>query len=35
VTPSGTRILKRGNPFNGGVGNLADVLTAVVFGRPR
>lgn len=35
ITPNGTRILKRGNPFNGGVGNLAAVLTAVVFGEPR
>ena len=35
VTPGGTRILKRGNPFNGGIGNLDTVLTAVVFGQPR
>lgn len=32
-TPSGDRILKRGNPFNGGIGNLDAVLTAAVFGR--
>jgi membrane protein implicated in regulation of membrane protease activity len=35
VTPGGTRILKRGNPFNGGIGNLDAVLTAAVFGRAR
>jgi hypothetical protein len=33
ATPGGTRILKRGNPFNGGIGNLDEVLTAVVFSR--
>ncbi|OBB14442.1 hypothetical protein A5731_13210 [Mycolicibacterium conceptionense] len=33
VTPSGDRILKRGNPFNGGIGNLDEVLTAAVYGR--
>lgn len=32
VTPTGTRILKRGNPFGGSVGNLDRVLTATVFG---
>jgi hypothetical protein len=32
VTPAGARVLKRGNPFGGGVGNLDQVLTAVVFG---
>lgn len=35
VTPNGARVLKRGNPFNGGIGNLETVLTAVVFGWPR
>lgn len=35
VTPGGSRIIKRGNPFNGGIGNLGDVLTAVVFAQPR
>lgn len=35
VTPGGTRILKRGNPFNGGIGNLDGILTAMVFGQPR
>lgn len=35
LTPNGARILKRGNPFNGGVGDLAAVLTTAVFGRPR
>jgi hypothetical protein len=29
VTPGGTKVLKRGNPFDGGVGNVAEVLTAV------
>ncbi|MCV7289501.1 hypothetical protein H7J87_29675 [Mycolicibacterium wolinskyi] len=33
VTPVGVRVLKRGNPFGGGVGNLDEVLTAVVHGR--
>ena len=32
VTPGGTRVLKRGNPFDGGVGNVDEVLTAVVHG---
>jgi hypothetical protein len=35
VTPSGTQILKRGNPFNGGLRSLDAVLTAAVFGPPR
>jgi hypothetical protein len=35
VTPSGAFTLKRGNPFNGGLGNLDDVLAAAVFGGPR
>ena len=35
VTPGGTRILKRGNPFNGGIGNLEEVLNAMVFGLDR
>ncbi len=35
VTPNGTRILKRGNPFSGGVGNLDTVLTAMVLGQSR
>lgn len=35
ATPGGTRILKRGNPFNGGLGNLEAVLTAAVFASPR
>lgn len=34
-TPHGTQILKRGNPFGGGIGNLDEVLTAAVFSRPR
>ncbi|MHA3022248.1 hypothetical protein ACXPWS_18585 [Mycobacterium sp. BMJ-28] len=32
VTPVGTRILKRGNPFGGDIGNLDRVLTAAVSG---
>ena len=35
VTPDGARTLKRGNPFNGGLGNLEDVLTAAVFATAR
>jgi hypothetical protein len=30
LTPGGTKILKRGNPFDGGVGNVDEVLSAVV-----
>jgi hypothetical protein len=32
ITPGGTKVLKRGNPFDGGVGNVDEVLTAVVHG---
>ncbi len=32
LTPGGTHVLKRGNPFDGGVGNVDEVLTAVVHG---
>lgn len=32
VTPNGTRVLMRGNPFSGGLGNLGEVLTAAVHG---
>jgi hypothetical protein len=32
VTPGGTKVLKRGNPFDGGVGNVDEVLSAVVRG---
>lgn len=35
TTPVGTRIIKRGNPFNGGLGDLDAVLTTAVFGPPR
>jgi hypothetical protein len=35
MTPAGAFTLKRGNPFNGGLGNLDDVLTAAVFGGAR
>jgi hypothetical protein len=31
-TPGGTKTLKRGNPFDGGVGNVDEILTAVVKG---
>jgi hypothetical protein len=30
VTPGGTHVLKRGNPFDGGVGKVDEVLTAAV-----
>ena len=29
ITPGGTKVLKRGNPFDGGIGNVDEVLTAV------
>jgi hypothetical protein len=29
-TPGGTHVLKRGNPFDGGIGNIDDVLAAAV-----
>lgn len=32
ITPWGTHVLKRGNPFGGGVGNLDEVLTRAVHG---
>jgi hypothetical protein len=32
VTPGGTQVLKRGNPFDGGVGNVDEMLAAVVHG---
>ncbi len=32
VTPGGTYVLKRGNPFDGGIGNADDVLNAVLTG---
>ncbi|MET0898644.1 MAG: hypothetical protein ABWY45_12105 [Mycobacterium sp.] len=32
VTPNGVLVLKRGNPFEGGIGNSDDVLNAVVRG---
>lgn len=35
VTPGGTRVLRRGNPFSGGLGNLETILTAAVFAPPR
>jgi hypothetical protein len=34
-TPTGARILKRGNPFNGGSGQLDVVLTGLLFDSPR
>jgi hypothetical protein len=30
VTPGGTHVLKRGNPFDGGVGTVDELLSAVV-----
>jgi hypothetical protein len=30
ITPGGTKVLKRGNPFDGGVGNVDELLSAVV-----
>jgi hypothetical protein len=30
ITPGGTLVLKRGSPFDGGVGNIDEVLTAAV-----
>jgi hypothetical protein len=35
VTPAGNRIIKRGNPFIGGLGDLESFLTAALFGPPR
>lgn len=35
VTPGGSYVLKRGNPFGGGIGSLDEVLTAAVFGPAR
>ena len=32
ITPGGTKVLKRGNPFDGGVGNVDEVLNAVLRG---
>jgi hypothetical protein len=32
LTPGGTKVLKRGNPFDGGVGNVDEVLRAIVRG---
>jgi hypothetical protein len=33
LTPGGTKVLKHGNPFDGGIGNIDEVLTAAVQGR--
>lgn len=33
LTPGGTKVLKRGNPFDGGVGNVDELLSAVASGR--
>jgi hypothetical protein len=30
LTPGGAKVLKRGNPFDGGIGNVDEVLTAAV-----
>jgi hypothetical protein len=32
ITPGGTKVLKRGNPFDGGIGNVDEVLRDVVQG---
>ena len=32
VTSGGTHVLKRGNPFDGGVGNVDELLSAIVRG---
>jgi hypothetical protein len=32
ITPGGTKVLKRGNPFDGGIGNVDEVLTAAIHG---
>jgi hypothetical protein len=33
ITPGGTHVLKRGNPFDGGIGKLDELLTEVVTRR--
>ncbi len=33
LTPGGPQTIKRGNPFDGGIGNVDEVLTAVAQGR--
>jgi len=33
LTPGGTQVLKRGNPFDGGVGTVDELLSAVAQGR--
>lgn len=33
LTPGGTKVLKRGNPFDGGLGNVDEVLSAVISPR--
>jgi hypothetical protein len=32
ITPGGTTVLKRGNPFDGGIGNVDEILTTAVQG---
>ncbi|OBG21776.1 hypothetical protein A5765_21435 [Mycolicibacterium celeriflavum] len=32
VTPGGTKVLKRGNPFDGGVGHVDELLNSVARG---
>jgi hypothetical protein len=34
LIPGGTLIIKRGNPFDGGIGNVDEILTAVSAGSP-
>jgi hypothetical protein len=33
LTPGGTQVLKSGNPFDGGIGNVDEVLSAAALGR--
>lgn len=35
MMPGGTRVLKRGNPFDGGIGNVDEILTATVVAARR
>ncbi|CAA0096614.1 Uncharacterised protein [Mycolicibacterium vanbaalenii] len=35
VTPAGTHLLKRGNPFGGGIGRVDEVLNHIVDARPN
>lgn len=35
LTPGGTLVLKRGNPFDGGIGNVDDILTATAHSQAQ